>query len=159
MEMIKICSFQDIQTHTGGYFFLWLVYFYFWIIFWNTKLYFFHLEQRIKQRHLLISVVSISVSFLCLSSPFVWNTFRQLTMNYNPKLVTEARNSAMGALFNYEHHIVLFILSINNCINFYIYLLSGSTWRTIFLDYLRSVFCRCKSENNSWRRKIWIYCI
>ena len=66
-------------------------------------------------------------------------------MKYDAEMVTEARDSGAGALFNYERHIALFVLSVNNCINFYIYLMSGSTWRAIFVSYLREMCCWCKN--------------
>ena len=94
----------------------------------------YFVEQSKKDRQLIISVVGVSVSFICLCSPFVWNVLRQLSMKYNSKVVNDARRSGSGEVFNYEYHIVVFILSINNCINFYIYLLSSSTWRKIFKD-------------------------
>ena len=102
----------------------------------------FILEQGKKNRRMIISVIRISVIFICLCSPFVWNVFRQLFMTYNSKAVNEARHSGLGAFFNYEYHIVVFVLSANNCVNFFIYLINGATWRKIFLSFLQKLICR-----------------
>ena len=81
---------------------------------------------------MIVLVVCISASFICLCAPFVWNVLRQLSMKYDDGVLLQARSSGAGEFFNYEYHIVVFVLSINNCINLYIYLLSGSTWRREF---------------------------
>ena len=99
-------------------------------------------EQDKKNRRLIVSVIRISVIFICFCSPFVWNVFRQLFMTYNSKVVDEARELGLGAFFNFEYHIVVFVLSANNCVNFFVYLISGATWRKIFVSYLQKLLCR-----------------
>ena len=93
-------------------------------------------EQSKKDRRLILTVLGISVSFVCLCAPLLWNVLRQLLMNYNSGMVLQARGSGEGNLFNYEYHIVVFVLCINNCLNFYIYMLSGATWRKKFIELI-----------------------
>ena len=103
-------------------------------------------EQRKKNRRMVISVVAISVSFICFSAPLVWNVLRQLFYLNNVNAIIQARESGAGALFNYEHHLVIFVLSINNCINFYVYLISGSTWRKIFYSDMKCAILKIVSK-------------
>ena len=95
--------------------------------------------QSAKESHLLVLVFGISVSFICLSAPFVWNVLRQLSMNYSSRIILQAKDSGAGVIFNYEYHIVVFILSINNCVNFYIYVLCGKSWRKKFKRFLLGI--------------------
>ena len=88
---------------------------------------------------MVVTVFAISASCICFSVPFVWNVVRQLVVKYNSKMILEARGSGAGSFFNYEYHIAVFLLSINNCINLYIYLLSGATWRKKFIAWIISI--------------------
>ena len=105
----------------------------------QPKLIFNHISDRQREtRALITSVVGISASFVILCSPYVWNVFRQLFMNYNVRVMLQARDSGAGEFFNYEYHIAIFILSLNNSVNFFVYILSGTTWRKLFIKSIKA---------------------
>ena len=87
---------------------------------------------------MMASTLGISIFFTVCGAPMLWNTLRQLLMRYSFKLLQEAQESGIGAVFNYEYYIVNYVITINNSVNFYMYLLSGSTWRKGFIKYVLS---------------------
>ena len=93
---------------------------------------------------MMASVIGISIFFMLCGAPMLWNTLRQLLMKYSFTLLQDAQESGIGAVFNYEYYIVNFVVTINNSVNFYMYLLSGSTWRKGFVKYIFSSICRRK---------------
>ena len=103
-----------------------------------------------ESRSLITSVVGISAAFIMFCSPYVWNVFRQLFMNYNVDVMLRARDSGAGEFFNFEYHIVIFILSMNNCTNFFIYLLSGPTWRKEFMQSIKANLCPITADKNEF---------
>ena len=92
----------------------------------------------------MASVIGISLFFMVCVIPMLWNTLRQLLMKYSFTLLRNAQESGSGAVFNYEHYIVNFVITINNSVNFYLYLLSGSTWRKGFVKYVASIILKKK---------------
>ena len=90
----------------------------------------------------MASVISISVFFMVCGVPMLWNSLRQLQMNYNLGDLQSTHSGGAGVVFNYEFYIVNFVLSLNNCVNFFVYLLSGSTWRQLFFAYIKDRLCK-----------------
>ena len=88
-------------------------------------------------RQLLGSVIGISLIFMVCGTPMLWNKMRQLAMNYSYQLLLDAQQSGAGEIYNYEYYIVNFAISFNNCINFIVYLMTGSTWRKKFFKFIK----------------------
>ena len=86
---------------------------------------------------MMASVTGISVFFMICGVPMVWNSLRQLLMSYTFAVLQNTQSSGTGVVFNYEYYIVNFMLTLNNCVNFYMYLFSGSTWRKGFFEYCK----------------------
>ena len=93
-------------------------------------------------RQLFGSVIGISLVFMVCGTPMLWNKMRQLAMSYSYQLLLDAQESGAGEIYNYEYYIVNFVLSFNNCINFIVYLMTGSTWRKQFLQFIRDTLSR-----------------
>ena len=91
---------------------------------------------------MIASTIGISIFFMVCGAPVLWNTLRQLFMRYSYTLLQNAKESGVGAVFNYEYYIVNFVLTINNSVNFFLYLMSGSTWRDGFIKYVISTIRR-----------------
>ena len=68
--------------------------------------------------------------FLCCCTPMLWNSMRQLLMKYD---VNASKSAGARVVYNFEYYIVNFVLAFNNCINFYVYMMSGSSWRRAFI--------------------------
>ena len=92
----------------------------------------------------MASVIGVSVLFMVCGTPMLWNQLRQLTMKYSYSVMQDTQESGSGAVFNYEWYIVNFVLTFNNCINFYVYLLSGSTWRRDFCSFVAQFMRKIK---------------
>ena len=84
----------------------------------------------------IITLLAVSTLFLALSAPHVWNSLRQLYSEYDFGDIRESLERGTGPFYNLESYTASFILYINNCINFYVYILSGKTLRTEFLKRL-----------------------
>ena len=93
---------------------------------------------------MMASVIGISILFMVCRAPMLWNTQRQLLMTYSFTLLQNAQESSIRAVFNYEYYIVNFVVTINNSVNFNMYILSGSTWRKGFAKYVVSSICKRK---------------
>ena len=99
------------------------------------------LGAKRKNRQVMASVVGISLLFMVCGVPILWNKFRQLLMKYSYHVVQMTQKSGTGTIFNYEYYIVNFVLTFNNCVNFYVYMLCGSTWRKGFVKYIKGKLC------------------
>ena len=62
-------------------------------------------------------------------------------MQYDVNALLSAQKTGAGVLYNYEYHIVNYVLAFNNCINFYLYFISGSSWRRAFIVYVKEKMC------------------
>ena len=89
----------------------------------------------------MASVISISFFFMVCGVPMLWNSLRQLLMSYNLGDLQSTQYGGAGVVFNYEFYIVNFVLSLNNCVNFFVYLLSGSSWRKLFFGHIKNRLC------------------
>ena len=104
-----------------------------------------HTHSRQSDTRSTVTLLTVSFTFVLLSSPYFINTLIQLYSKYDFHVARSALEYGTGPLLNLEQYFLTFVLSISNAINLFLYLLSSTYWRQRFVSCIWTKRCsRCR---------------
>ena len=114
-----------------------------------------HTHSRQSDTRSTVTLLTVSFTFVLLSSPYFINTLIQLYSKYDFHVARSALEYGTGPLLNLEQYFLTFVLSISNAINLFLYLLSSKYWRQRFVSYIWMKGCgRCGMRCNGMKNAI-----
>ena len=99
-----------------------------------------HSNRKESSTQVITTLLVVSSLFLVFSLPSVWNSLRQLYFHQTSETMLSARNQGEGAIHNWESYSTDCALFLNNCVNFYIYILTGKSLREKFIQSFKNYF-------------------